>query len=144
LFNLCSKNVQILLRVFVLCILTIYIFDYIVYGVQFLFNLCSKNVQILLRVFVLCILTIYIFDYIVYGVQFLFNLCSKSVQILFKKCSKNVQFLKNWTLHMGYPMGEVFWQKNEQSTFNFLSSILVIIDKNGQSNFLFKNRKVIL
>jgi hypothetical protein len=40
---------------------------------------------------------------------------------------------------IGHPIWATLWgrffKKNGQSTFNFLSKIMVIINKNGQSNF---------
>jgi len=77
-----------------------------------------------LKVFILQSLANYIFIFIVeFGVDFGVE---KSVDF--------VDFFKKSTLNIGYPMGWVFYEKNRQSTFNFLSKIMVIIDKNGKKS----------
>jgi len=64
----------------------------------------------------------------------MFNFCLIFVQKMFKNC---LIFKKLNTLY-GLPHGVGFLEKNGQSTFNFLSRIMFIINKNGQSNFFLK------
>jgi hypothetical protein len=81
-------------------------------------------VDFLLKIFILQSLANYIFIFIVeFGIDFDVE---KSVDF--------VDFFKKSTLNIGYPWGRFFMKKNRQPTFNFLSKIMVIIDKNEQKS----------
>ena len=72
------------------------------------------------------------------NVQKMSKKCLKNVQKTPKKCSEKCPFFKILNTLYGLPHRVGFLEKNGQSTFNFLSRIMFIINKNGQSNFFLK------